>query len=189
MAARLEALRRLYKARRSELANVASYFATQVKAAGVDEHRVPFKESTLDSFVAIGHDLVVAGYETLGTAVQEFGLRLNPSYKDPTIYTLITSAERLTSRKIKAIFAGREIIFSQEQYDLMRNFVNNPKKLQMRQKIRRIMGLPPTDLSNVRVAIARLRGKIEDDPSNPKYLTTRPREGIIFQIPAQSDNS
>jgi two-component system, OmpR family, KDP operon response regulator KdpE len=77
---------------------------------------------------------------------------------------------------------GSPVKFTPLEYDLLKLFVKNPGKvLTQRQIMREIWGPGmESETSYLRVYIAALRKKIEEDPSRPKILVTEPAVGYRF---------
>jgi DNA-binding response OmpR family regulator len=67
-----------------------------------------------------------------------------------------------------------EVSLTAKEFDLLWFLASNPRRVFSRdQLMHRIWGYdPPVDTGTVTVHIRRLRRKIEDDPSNPRFLET-----------------
>ncbi len=72
------------------------------------------------------------------------------------------------------------------EYELLAYLVNNRGKvLTHRELLNNVWGPEYGDeVEYIRVFINQLRHKIEDDPSNPRYIITEPRVGYRFVIPS-----
>lgn len=87
----------------------------------------------------------------------------------------------LTRRAVT--LAGREIHLTPTEYDILRILIRSRGGVITHQQlIQRIWGADSTeDPSSLRVHIARLRNKIEADPTHPRYIRTEPRVGYRFR--------
>ncbi len=79
---------------------------------------------------------------------------------------------------------GSIVKFTPLEYDLLRLFAKNPGKvLTQRQIMREIWGPGmESETSYLRVYVATIRKKIEEDPSRPKILITEPAVGYRFVV-------
>ena len=79
--------------------------------------------------------------------------------------------------------AGREINLTAKEFDLLELLVFNPNKVYSRENLLNIVwGYEyPGDVRTVDVHIRRLREKIEENPSEPKYVHTKWGVGYYFQ--------
>ncbi|HOW82997.1 MAG TPA: response regulator transcription factor [Spirochaetota bacterium] len=77
---------------------------------------------------------------------------------------------------------GLPVKFSPLEYDLLKLFVRNPGKVLTQKQIMREIWGPgmESETSYLRVYVAALRKKIEEDPSRPKILVTEPGVGYRF---------
>lgn len=87
----------------------------------------------------------------------------------------------LTRRAVT--LAGRDIHLTPTEYDILRFLIRSRGGVITHQQlIQRIWGPDSTeDPSSLRVHIARLRNKIEADPTHPRYIRTEPRVGYRFR--------
>jgi two-component system KDP operon response regulator KdpE len=78
---------------------------------------------------------------------------------------------------------GRDVHLTPTEYDLLKVFLTNPNKvLTDRMLLQQVWGPDYGDESHyLHVYVARLRRKIEDDPQEPKHLTTEPGVGYRFR--------
>ncbi len=77
----------------------------------------------------------------------------------------------LTARK--ATRGGRALELTLREYDLLAHLVTNPDKVLSREDLMgAVWGWEYGDPSTVTVHVRRLRGKVEDDPSQPRRLVT-----------------
>src|SRR3989441_6745834 len=79
--------------------------------------------------------------------------------------------------------AGRTVHLTPTEYDLLKVFLTNANKvLTDRMLLQQVWGPDYGDESHyLHVYVARLRRKIEDDPQDPRYLTTEPGVGYRFR--------
>ena len=79
--------------------------------------------------------------------------------------------------------AGRPVHLTPTEYDLLKVFLTNANKvLTDRMLLQQVWGPDYGDESHyLHVYVARLRRKIEDDPQEPKFLTTEPGVGYRFR--------
>ncbi len=78
---------------------------------------------------------------------------------------------------------GKEINLTAKEFDLLELLVFNPNKVYSRESLLNLVwGYEyPGDVRTVDVHIRRLREKIEDNPSEPKYVHTKWGVGYYFQ--------
>lgn len=83
----------------------------------------------------------------------------------------------------RVYIAGREINLTAKEFDVLELLVLNPNKVYSRENLLNIVwGYEyPGDARTVDVHIRRLREKIEDNPSEPKYVHTKWGVGYYFQ--------
>lgn len=79
--------------------------------------------------------------------------------------------------------AGKEINLTAKEFDVLELLVFNPNKVYSRENLLNIVwGYEyPGDVRTVDVHIRRLREKIEENPSDPKYVHTKWGVGYYFQ--------
>ncbi|MCR4777471.1 MAG: response regulator transcription factor [Lachnospiraceae bacterium] len=77
-----------------------------------------------------------------------------------------------------------EVNLTAKEFDLLELLCNNPNKVYSREKLLNIVwGYDyPGDVRTVDVHVRRLREKIEDSPSEPKYIHTKWGVGYFFQV-------
>ncbi len=75
----------------------------------------------------------------------------------------------------RVYIAGREINLTTKEFDVLELLVTNPNKVFSRESLLKIVWGSdyPGDVRTVDVHIRRLREKIEDNPSEPKYVHTK----------------
>jgi len=97
---------------------------------------------------------------------------------------LITSGDlRLDTENERLFINGREINITAKEFDVLNLLITNPNKVYSREKLLELVwGADyPGDARTVDVHIRRLREKIENDPSNPKYVQTKWGVGYYYR--------
>ena len=91
---------------------------------------------------------------------------------------------RIDSESKRVHIRGREINLTAKEYDVLELLLMNPNKVYSRENLLNfVWGYDyPGDVRTVDVHIRRLREKIEDNPSEPKYVHTKWGVGYYFQI-------
>jgi len=86
----------------------------------------------------------------------------------------------LTERKLSV--DGEMIKLSRKEFELLKRLINNAGRLVTQQQLLREIwgGTHVEDTHYLRIFIARLRTKLGDDPSNPRYIETEPGVGYRF---------
>ena len=85
----------------------------------------------------------------------------------------------------RRVFIGaREVNLTAKEFDVLQLLVFNPNKVYSRENLLNIVwGYEyPGDVRTVDVHIRRLREKIEENPSEPKYVHTKWGVGYYFQV-------
>jgi two-component system, OmpR family, KDP operon response regulator KdpE len=77
---------------------------------------------------------------------------------------------------------GEQIKLSRKEFELLKRLINNAGRLITQQQLlREIWGRTHVeDTHYLRIFIARLRTKLGDDPTNPRYIETEPGVGYRF---------
>ena len=90
---------------------------------------------------------------------------------------------RLDCEGRRVYVAGKEINLTAKEFELLELLILNPNKVYSRENLLKLIwGLDyPGDVRTVDVHIRRLREKIEDNPSEPKYVHTKWGVGYYFQ--------
>ena len=82
--------------------------------------------------------------------------------------------------------AGKEINLTAKEFDLLELLVFNPNKVYSREELLKLVwgyeNPNPGDVRTVDVHIRRLREKIEENPSEPKYVHTKWGVGYYFSV-------
>ena len=87
----------------------------------------------------------------------------------------------LDSRRV--FIENREVNLTAKEFDLLELLITNPNKVYNREKLLNLVwGYDyPGDVRTVDVHVRRLREKIENNPSEPKYIHTKWGVGYFFQ--------
>ena len=82
----------------------------------------------------------------------------------------------------RVFIKGREVNLTAKEFDVLKLLVFNPNKVYSRENLLNIVwGYEyPGDVRTVDVHIRRLREKIEENPSEPKYVHTKWGVGYYF---------
>ena len=82
----------------------------------------------------------------------------------------------------RAFVAGREMNLTAKEFDVLEFLVLNPNKVYSRESLLKLIwgNDYPGDVRTVDVHIRRLREKIEDNPSNPRYVHTKWGVGYYY---------
>ena len=84
----------------------------------------------------------------------------------------------------RRVFVGeKEVNLTAKEFDVLELLIFNPNKVYSRENLLNIVwGYEyPGDVRTVDVHIRRLREKIEENPSDPKYVHTKWGVGYYFQ--------
>ncbi len=83
----------------------------------------------------------------------------------------------------RVFIAGREVNLTAKEFDVLQLLVFDPNKVYSRENLLKLVwGYEyPGDVRTVDVHIRRLREKIEDNPSEPRYVHTKWGVGYYFQ--------
>lgn len=90
---------------------------------------------------------------------------------------------RLDCEGRRAFIAGKEIGLTAKEFELLELLMLNPDKVYSRESLLKLVwGVEyPGDVRTVDVHIRRLREKIEENPSDPKFVHTKWGVGYYFQ--------
>mgnify|MGYP000816135876 FL=1 len=82
----------------------------------------------------------------------------------------------------RAFVAGREMNLTAKEFDVLELLVLNPNKVYSRESLLKLIwgNDYPGDVRTVDVHIRRLREKIEENPSNPRYVHTKWGVGYYY---------
>ncbi len=90
---------------------------------------------------------------------------------------------KLDGESRRLFILGKEINVTAREFDLLELLVLNPNKVYSREKLLNLVWGSdyPGDVRTVDVHVRRLRGKIESNPSEPKYVHTKWGVGYYYQ--------
>jgi len=111
--------------------------------------------------------------------------RLKSKYtNDSEPETYIVRGLEIQKESRRVFVNGQEINMAQKEYELLLFMIQNPNRVFGREDLfERIWGLDSLgDVATVTVHIARIREKIESDPSNPQYIETVWGAGYRFRV-------
>jgi DNA-binding response OmpR family regulator len=97
--------------------------------------------------------------------------------------TVEVNGLRVDCESRRVYVSGKEINLTAKEFDVLELLVFNPNKVYSRENLLNIVwGYEyPGDVRTVDVHIRRLREKIEENPSDPKYVHTKWGVGYYFQ--------
>ena len=106
-----------------------------------------------------------------------------PESKEEKEKVVIINDLKLDCESRRVFILDREINLTAKEFDVLELLVFNPNKVYSREKLLKIVwGYEyPGDVRTVDVHIRRLREKIENNPSDPKYVHTKWGVGYYFQ--------
>ena len=110
--------------------------------------------------------------------------RTRKSDKEETTDKVVTAGNlRLDTDSRRVYIRDKEVNLTAKEFDVLQLLVTNPNKVYSRENLlNTIWGYDyPGDLRTVDVHIRRLREKIEDNPSEPRYVHTKWGVGYYFQ--------
>ncbi|MCI8801485.1 response regulator transcription factor [Acetatifactor muris] len=101
----------------------------------------------------------------------------------PAAKTVERGDVRLDCEGRRAFIAGREIGLTAKEFELLELLMLNPEKVYSRENLLHLVwGADyPGDVRTVDVHIRRLREKVEQNPSEPKYVHTKWGVGYFFR--------
>ena len=108
--------------------------------------------------------------------IKAFGPSVESVQKFQDEHVLIDLQER------KLTVDGEVAKLSRKEFELLKRLINNAGRLVTQQQLLREIwgGTHVEDTHYLRIFIARLRTKLGDDPSNPRYIETEPGVGYRF---------
>lgn len=108
--------------------------------------------------------------------IKAFGPSVQSVEKFQDDHVLIDLRER------KLTVDGEAAKLSRKEFELLKRLINNAGRLVTQQQLLREIwgGTHVEDTHYLRIFIARLRTKLGDDPSNPRYIETEPGVGYRF---------
>lgn len=111
--------------------------------------------------------------------------RLKSKYSNENQTETFTVRGLEIQKESRRVFVnGKELNMAQKEYELLLFMIQNPNRVFGREELfERIWGLDSLgDAATVTVHIARIREKIESDPSNPQYIETVWGAGYRFRV-------
>lgn len=109
--------------------------------------------------------------------------RVEPQKKAGEAQLFVESGDmRLDCEGRRVYIAGKEIGLTAKEFEVLELLIMNPNKVYSRENLLKLVwGADyPGDVRTVDVHIRRLREKIEDNPSEPKYVHTKWGVGYYF---------
>jgi two-component system, OmpR family, KDP operon response regulator KdpE len=108
--------------------------------------------------------------------IKAFGTSVESVERFQDDHVLIDLEER------KLTVDGEVAKLSRKEFELLKRLINNAGRLVTQQQLLREIwgGTHVDDTHYLRIFIARLRTKLGDDPSNPRYIETEPGVGYRF---------
>ncbi len=105
------------------------------------------------------------------------------SEKNSGMKTLVKGALRMDLEGRRVYISGREINLTSREFDVLELLAKNPDKIYSRENLLNLVWGQdyPGDERTVDVHIRRLREKIEESPSNPRFIHTKWGVGYYFQ--------
>lgn len=102
--------------------------------------------------------------------------------KKESLSVIISGDLKIDCDDRRVYIAGKEINLTAKEFDLMELFVKNPGKIYARDALLNLIWGEdyPGDARTVDVHVRRLREKIEENPSEPKYVHTRWGVGYYY---------
>lgn len=131
-----------------------------------------------------GDDFIVKPFDNKVMAARiEANLRRWHNAQSPRPHTVFSAENLVLGRKKRTVLKNDiEIRLSETEYRLLELFMTNPKRgFTPKEIFRRLWGEEGQGASRtVLVHIHNLRQKIEDDPSEPRYIVTEWGKGYLF---------
>ena len=102
--------------------------------------------------------------------------------KNSGMKTLVKGALRMDLEGRRVYISGREINLTSREFDVLELLAKNPDKIYSRENLLNLVWGQdyPGDERTVDVHIRRLREKIEESPSNPRFIHTKWGVGYYF---------
>lgn len=97
--------------------------------------------------------------------------------------TIVSGDMRIDLDGRRVFISGKEVNLTAKEFDLLELLITNPNKVYNRENLLNLVwGYDyPGDVRTVDVHVRRLREKIENNPSEPKYIHTKWGVGYFFQ--------
>ena len=97
--------------------------------------------------------------------------------------TIVSGDMRIDLDGRRVFISGKEVNLTAKEFDLLELLITNPNKVYNRENLLNLVwGYDyPGDVRTVDVHVRRLREKIENNPSEPRYIHTKWGDGYFFQ--------
>lgn len=97
--------------------------------------------------------------------------------------TIVSGDMRIDLDGRRVFISGKEVNLTAKEFDLLELLITNPNKVYNRENLLNLVwGYDyPGDVRTVDVHVRRLREKIENNPSEPRYIHTKWGVGYFFQ--------
>ena len=101
----------------------------------------------------------------------------------PKVHTVTSDGVSIDTQSRRVFVKGTEISLTAKEYDLLEFFMNNNGRVYTREALLAQLWGPDNtgDVRTVDVHVRRLREKIEENPSDPKYIYTKWGVGYYFR--------
>ena len=108
----------------------------------------------------------------------------NREQPKPAPAVIVSGDMRMDCESRRVSIAGREVNRTAKEFDVLELLIKNPNKVYSREQLLNLIwGADyPGDVRTVDVHIRRLREKIENNPSEPKYVHTKWGVGYFFRV-------
>jgi DNA-binding response OmpR family regulator len=93
------------------------------------------------------------------------------------------SSIAINSENFSVNIKGKDIYLTSVEFDILKYLGDNPEKpISVEEILQKVMNYPPKtgNPETIRTHIKNIRSKIEEDPSEPKFITTIPKRGYMF---------
>ena len=109
--------------------------------------------------------------------------KIRQQVKEDTSKVIVSGDMRIDLDSRRVFIENNEVNLTAKEFDLLELLILNPNKVYNREKLLNLVwGYDyPGDVRTVDVHVRRLREKIENNPSEPKYIHTKWGVGYFFQ--------
>ena len=109
--------------------------------------------------------------------------KIRQQVKEDTSKVIVSGDMRIDLDSRRVFIENKEVNLTAKEFDLLELLILNPNKVYNREKLLNLVwGYDyPGDVRTVDVHVRRLREKIENNPSEPKYIHTKWGVGYFFQ--------
>lgn len=107
----------------------------------------------------------------------------NKKAEEPAPRTLVSGEMQIELDSRRVFISDKEVNLTAKEFDLLELLITNPNKVFNRENLlNMVWGFDyPGDVRTVDVHVRRLREKIEENPSEPRYIHTKWGVGYYFQ--------